>query len=249
MRLHKCFVALLLLVFPLMMLPAADKKMNIILCIGQSNMAGRAPIPAEALKPIPRVGLLNTEGAWVPAVAPLNLYSSVRKDEKMQKLGMAFSFAQALSAGFPKKTFGLVHNARGGTRIGDWQRGKVYYEAALKRLRPVLNNGQLIGVIWHQGESDAGSKTYAKDLRNMIESFRKDLKRPDLPFVIGEVLQESALANNKAMREYADSDPRCSLVSASDLKRYDFAHFDAPSQITMGQRYAVALVKLLKQKR
>ena len=55
-----CSVAIRL--FFVSALDAASKKAQIILCMGQSNMVGRASMPADALKPIPRGALLNAEG-------------------------------------------------------------------------------------------------------------------------------------------------------------------------------------------
>jgi len=93
--------ALLLVLFACVCLPAhADKAqpkdLQIYVLIGQSNMAGRAPVPEEIAGPIDRCYLLNTQNKWVPAKNPLNLYSTIRKGEGMQKLGPGYSFAHAM---------------------------------------------------------------------------------------------------------------------------------------------------------
>ena len=59
---------------------AKDKEgFHLYLLIGQSNMAGRARIPADAKGNIPNVYLLNQEGEWNSAANPLNQYSTIRK--------------------------------------------------------------------------------------------------------------------------------------------------------------------------
>lgn len=70
------------------------EEMDIYLCIGQSNMAGRAAIPDSMWDDtLAGVWLMNTDGIFEPARLPLNAYSNIRKDLSMQKLGPAWTFA------------------------------------------------------------------------------------------------------------------------------------------------------------
>lgn len=55
------------------------ERLHIYLLIGQSNMAGRAPI-TDAEKDIPpRTLLLNAENRWDNASHPFNQHSTIRK--------------------------------------------------------------------------------------------------------------------------------------------------------------------------
>ena len=55
---------------------------DVYLLIGQSNMAGRGTLlPTDTLQPLEGVWLLNAEGQPEPAVAPLNKYSTIRKQQ------------------------------------------------------------------------------------------------------------------------------------------------------------------------
>jgi hypothetical protein len=77
------------------------QNLNIYLVIGQSNMAGRTAIREEDNVSIEHCFLFTNDGKtpWVVATNPLNKYSSVRKDMKMQRLSPAFAFAKSMSAG------------------------------------------------------------------------------------------------------------------------------------------------------
>ncbi len=87
----------LLLLFVLLPLglAAQPQRLQLVLCIGQSNMAGRGPLDAAARDTLPGVFLFNAEGRFEPAAGPLNRYSSVRKELGMQRVGPAGSFAAA----------------------------------------------------------------------------------------------------------------------------------------------------------
>ena len=52
-------------------------SLDVYLCIGQSNMAGRATLVSEVLDTLQNVYLLNGDGDFEPAVNPLNRYSTI----------------------------------------------------------------------------------------------------------------------------------------------------------------------------
>ena len=102
---------------------------DLYVCIGQSNMAGRATLTPEVMDTLQNVYLLNDKGNFEPAVNPLNRYSTVRKDLSMQRLGPAYGFAKEMTRK-TKRPLGLVVNARGGSSINSWLKGSKdgYYE-------------------------------------------------------------------------------------------------------------------------
>ncbi len=89
----------------------------------------------EHKKEIENSYLLDAEGKWSSAKAPFNAYSTVRKDLKLQGINPIFSFAQILSKHSSDKKIGYVVNARGGTKIREWQPGEKLYEEAVKRAK------------------------------------------------------------------------------------------------------------------
>ena len=115
-------VTTLILISTISTLSAAEPDL-VFLLIGQSNMAGRAPLEAEDKTPIEGVMLLNADGTWEAANNPLNRYATDRKKISMQRLGPGDGFARTLHTALPDKSIGLIVNARGGTKIDEWVPG------------------------------------------------------------------------------------------------------------------------------
>ena len=129
-------------------------SLDLYVCIGQSNMAGRATLTPEVMDTLQNVYLLNDKGRFEPAVNPLNRYSTIRKEMSMQRLGPAYSFAKEMFLQ-TKRPVGLVVNARGGSSINSWLKGSKdgYYEEALSRIRTAMKQGGILkAIIWHQGK-------------------------------------------------------------------------------------------------
>jgi hypothetical protein len=66
---------------------------DLILLIGQSNMAGRAPLLPVDNKVIEGAFLYDSLNHWTPLKNPLNIHSSIRKTARMQKLNLGYTFA------------------------------------------------------------------------------------------------------------------------------------------------------------
>ena len=123
--------------------------MDIYLLIGQSNIAGRAPIEFQDLDSI-NDGFLFTgkDGKlWEKMANPINKYSTIRKDLAIQKLSLGYEFSKELYKNYPEKKIGLVVNARGGTSIEEWEPGGKLYNAALNQTQKALKSGLLKGII------------------------------------------------------------------------------------------------------
>lgn len=223
--------------------PAPPANLQIYLLIGQSNMAGRADIPEDAGGIIDRCYLLNDKNEWEPARNPLNRHSSVRKDLAMQKLGPGYGFARKMLEQDPNLTIGLIVNARGGTKIDEWLGKSELYWAARKRTRVVLGGGTLKGVLWHQGESDKGApEVYLEKLQTLVSNLRSDLGDTNLPFVAGQIYNGPAI--NAQIARLPENTHATAFVSAEGLTTTDGTHFDARSQILLGERYAEQMILL-----
>ena len=220
----------------------ASSPDKVFLLIGQSNMAGRAALEDGDDQPIPRVLLLDDKGKWIPATNPLNRFATDRKVLSMQRISPGFGFAKAVSMRFPDATIDLISNARGGTSVEQWQKGQPLYDNTIKRLQAVKGL-KVDGVIWHQGEANRDDPKYLGKLQNVIKSLRADLKSPNLPFVAGEIYGEAPV--NEILGQLPTKVPATGVASASGLKVFDKVHFDRKSQITLGERYAEQMLKLL----
>ena len=243
-----------------------DSGYDIFLCIGQSNMAGRGEILPEDRGTIDGVWILDDRDSIVPAAAPLNRYSTVRKNISMQGINPAYSFCKEISAGTGRKVL-LVVNARGGSSLDEWMKshegqyrfsekhgaddpeleGELMpsmYEDAVRRCREAMKYGQLKAILWHQGESDsspAKAGDYADRLKILASDLREDLGAGDVPFVIGEVCRNYSDASriNQAIHHAAEIIPNCRCVSSEGCgSNPDNVHFSRSGQLLMGHRYA-----------
>ena len=231
----------------------ANKPMEVYLCIGQSNMAGRGPIEDIDKDTLTNVFLFTGKEnmPWEKAANPFNKYSTVRKNLGMQRLSPSYSFAKTISKAQPNTKIGIVVNAKGGTSIEEWKPGDTLYSQAIKQTQKALNTGGVLkGVIWHQGEANARSYAkYMPKIEALIEALRTDLNTPDLPFVAGQLSPDKPHRNNfnKMILELPSKVKNTGVVTTENTKTIDNTHFDSESQRLLGQRYAEAMLKLLKE--
>lgn len=226
-------------------------KLHIYLCIGQSNMAGRAPYTEEDAKPIDRCLLLNDKDQWEPASLPLNKYSTIRKTIKMQKMNPSYMFAKTLLAADKDITIGLVVNARGGTRIDQWRMGMDQYKTpffaeALRRTKLAMKSGTLKGIIWHQGEANRKDPKYLKKISTFIANLRKELGAPDVPFIAGQINQAEEQPINTLILKLPELVPHTGVVHTDGLVAMDAWHFNRQSMMKLGTRYGEKMLEVQK---
>ena len=233
--------------------------MQLFLLAGQSNMAGRGKVERQDSVATPQVMKLDRTMQWVPAVDPLHWDKPA-----IVGVGPGRSFALALVARDFDLAVGLIPAAVGGSPISSWEPGALDsatrthpYDDALARLRVAQKSGTLRAVLWHQGEADATparSVLYAARLRALIERFRADAGDPTLPFVIGQLGRfykpgsDDVRRVDSVHRAIAASVPNVAYVSSEGLRhKGDTVHFDARSARTLGERYAMAYLTLVKK--
>lgn len=229
---------------------AQADNLDIYLLIGQSNMAGRAPMEESDKDTLKNVYLFtnDVDNQWEKATNPLNKYSTIRKDIELQKLNPGYTFAIKM-ASKSKRPIGLVVNAKGGTKIELWEPGTEFYNEAVRRTKEALKNGQLKGVIWHQGEANSSKyQKYMPKMITLIESLRKDFNQPDLPFVVGQLSEdkEARINFNEMIMGLPQEISNTAVVNSKNTSTIDNTHFDNKSQKKMGKRYAKRMIKLLK---
>lgn len=252
-------------------LDARERIYDVYLCIGQSNMAGRGELLPEDTLAVEGVFLLDEAGEVIPATGRANLHSTIRKRSSMQGFNLCIPFASKMY-----KTTGrpvlLVVNARGGTGIDKWLKASPcdtfarkwgdeaawygtpvpqFYSEAVRRTRQAMKYGKLRGILWHQGEADAGIShrtDYLEKLGILVSDLRKDLRARRVPFVLGEVYA----GKNAAINPYLDLAPklvfRCRCVSSDGLEsKPDGVHFTRTSLIVMGERYADEMLGFIRK--
>ncbi|WP_461077121.1 sialate O-acetylesterase [Spirosoma flavus] len=236
-------------------------RLRLFLLIGQSNMAGRGVPEAADQQSHPRIWMLDKAESWVPARDPMHFDKPA-----VIGVGPGFAFAKKLADTYPTMNIGLVPCAVGGSGIDFWKTGAYYdptkshpYDDALRRAKKALENGQLAGFIWHQGESDSTpekASVYEAKLEELVARFRKDLNAPDVPFVVGMLgdfvvkRNPNAKTVNDALQKATRHIPNAYYILSEGLTdKGDSTHFDTRSARTLGQRYADVFIqkKLLKQ--
>lgn len=227
--------------------------MDLYLCIGQSNMAGRAPVELQDQDSIPNVFLFTGQAnkPWEKAANPFNKYSTIRKDLKMQKIGPSYGFAKEMAHAMPNKKIGLIVNAKGGTSIEEWEPGKPFYNEAINQAKKAMKDGVLKGIIWHQGEANSRKyKQYMPKISALIEALRKDLNAPNLPFVAGQLSSDKPQRNNfnTMILELPNTVKNTGVVTSENLETIDKTHFNSASQRLLGKRYATEMLKLISEK-
>ena len=221
------------------------------LMLGQSNMAGRGFI--DEVPPIynERIQMLRN-GQWQMMTEPINY------DRPVSGVSLAGSFADAWCRENQEDTIGLIPCAEGGSSLDDWAIDKVLFKHAISEAKFAMQTSELVGILWHQGESDSFNgnyKVYYEKLLLIIETLRKELNTPDIPLIIGglpdflgkkgfgKTCTEYALVN-KELEKFAFEQDNCYFVTAVGLtSNPDGIHIDAVSQRKFGLRYFEAFSK------
>ena len=221
---------------------------DIMLLIGQSNMAGRG-LPNE-VDPIAD-GRIETfrDDQWQAAAEPLH------NDKKTAGVGLSMSCASAYLEAFPQARVGLVPAAVGGTPLSRWMPGEDLYERALGIAQEALKGGKLKAIFWHQGETDAQTlelaQSYGQRLAEMVSALRQALDATNVPFIVGGLGDFLAdhptcvhygLVNDALQNLNVD---RCGFASAAGLGEFDGIHFNSAALRLLGQRYATELLRLV----
>lgn len=228
-----------------------DKEsFHLFLLVGQSNMAGRGVVDEAAKTAHPRVLMFDKQREWKPAVDPLHF-----DKPNIVGVGPGRAFANAVAEANPEIVVGLIPCAVGGSPISAWQAGAFYksteshpWDDALARAEVALKDGQLKGILWHQGESDSKPglvEQYEEKLHELIGRFRAELDALDVPFIVGQmgVFEERPWSEAKhqvdrAHKEVSKKVSRTGFASAEGLNhKGDEVHFDTDSARILGQRY------------
>jgi len=248
------FAASLICLSPVPQQKETGKK--IFLLMGQSNMAGRGNITAafENLTDS-RVLMLNANNEFITAKHPIHF-----DKPKAVGVGPGLTFGMNMAKAYPKDSIYLIPCAVGGTSINKWEpeafdksTNTHPYDDAVLRIKEAMKKGKIDGVIWLQGESDSNPKaaaTYLSKLTALIARIRYETNNPELPFVVGELgtfRKEFQLINNELYKLPALVSFTKVVTSENLSHKGDTTHFDAPSAAIYGDRFAKAMLELMKK--
>jgi len=248
---HLFFVLLVVVSAPASAQVGQD-SLDLYLLVGQSNMAGRAPLDDSSKMTDTGILMLDKGNNWVPATDPMHF-----DKPDVVGIGPGIAFAREMLRNGGGRKIGLIPCAVGGSPIRVWEPDSAYlngrpYDDAVKRARVALGRGRLMGILWHQGESDNNiedTAVYMGKLKALIQRFRTDLNDPELPFVAGEVgyfLKSTPI--NVVIDRLPGVVANTAVVSAEGLTdKGDRTHFDARSARELGRRYGQAMIRQEKR--
>lgn len=225
-----------------------------VLMIGQSNMAGRGNLGDVPDIKNPDCYMLRM-GRWQPLKDPINVDRPISGIRYPCGVSMGGSFADTLAKHTGKKV-GMIPCADGGTKISQWQPGELLYDHAVMQCKLAQRTSRLVGIIFHQGESDAltDSAEYREMVLRVFEGLRRDLGIPDLPIIVGEIsectsdnwhISKNAERINRIFHRLEWEVPNLSVASAAGLKlKDDGIHFDAVSLREFGVRYCERFINV-----
>lgn len=165
--------------------------------------------------------------------------------------GPEISFAAKFAEDRPGCRLALIKVTQGNTSLSkDWNPTNNYLYLTLtntvaRALKQLTANGDTCNIramLWHQGESDvkAGPEKYQNNLTSFIATVRRDLKLPELPFIIGEIATNKEPAFRAIQRQIAGQTPHAAFVPADGLETAEGTHFKSASVIKLGRRFALA---------
>ncbi len=206
-------------------------------------------------------GAVLTSDGFKPLRSGWSVAPGKNKPTKLPSgtFGPELAFGRGMADHLKDKKVAIIKFAEGGTSLAkDWNpevKDRLYpafldfTKKSLKALKDQGHTYTLRGMIWHQGESDATltGEEYQKLLTAFIGRVRTDLETPDLPFGIGEVFDNGKRDTVRgAQKATAEKVKGAFFVTAEKLKTFDGGtHFDAASQIELGERFAAGMVKAI----
>ena len=162
------------------------------------------------------------------------------------------------------RNIGLIPCALGATYIEWWdpalkdEGDASLYGSMINRINMV--GGNIKGILWYQGESDAYehcAPKYEERLLNLVDAIRRDTGQPDLPFLYVQIARWNYPdqiygkwweAIREIQRHAASKRKNMYMISAVDTPLGDFIHISPEGQQMVGRRLAeVALTEVYHQ--
>ena len=261
---------------------APDPNFHIYLAFGQSNMEGQGDIGSQDKSVDERFQLLwsadagscnqgASKGKWIKAVPPLAHCQGA-------KLGPADYFGRTMvEKTDPQIKVGIISVAVAGCSIKlfdkdnyksyvssqqgqSWmiQRINTYggnpYGRLIEMAKKAQEDGVIKGIIFHQGETDAGDGNWPSAVKKVYDNIIKDLGLGnDIPFLAGEVLRSgvSSGANNN-IAKLPQQSKNFYVVSSEGFNQAlgdgQNVHFTSQEYRDFGKRYGEKMIEVLGDK-
>ena len=259
---------------------APDPNFHIYLAFGQSNMEGQGDIGSQDKSVDERFQLLwsadagscnqgASKGKWIKAIPPLAHCQGaklgpadyfgrtmVEKTDPQIKVGIIVVAIAGCSIDLFDKT-GYANYARSQQ---SWmtQRINTYggnpYGRMIEMAKKAQEEGVIKGIIFHQGETDAGNGQWPSKVKSVYDNIIKDLGLgSDIPFLAGEVLRSgSSSGANSNISKLPQQSKNFYVVSSEGFNQAlgdgQNVHFTSQEYRDFGKRYAEKMIEVLGDK-
>ncbi len=261
---------------------APDPNFHIYLAFGQSNMEGQGDIGQQDKTVDERFQVLwaadngscsgKTMGKWSTAVPPLAHCQGaklgptdyfgrtmVEKTDPQIKVGVIVVAVAGCSIKlFDKNNYTSYISSVQTTQ--NWMMGRINtyggnpYGRLIEMAKKAQEDGVIKGIIFHQGETDAGDGNWPSAVKKVYDNIIKDLGlENDIPFLAGEVLRSgvSAGANNN-IAKLPQQSKNFYVVSSEGFNQAlndgQNVHFTSQEYRDFGKRYAEKMIEVLGDK-
>ena len=261
---------------------APDPNFHIYLAFGQSNMEGQGNIENQDKTVDERFQILwsadngscsgKTKGLWAKATPPLAHCNNaklgptdyfgrtmVEKTDSKIKVGVVVVAVAGCSIKlFDKNNYQNYVNSVKTSQ--SWMTGYINqyggnpYGRLIEMAKKAQEDGVIKGIIFHQGETDAGDGNWPPAVKKVYDNIIKDLGLDsDIPFLAGEVLRSgvSSGANNN-IAKLPQQSKNFYVVSSEGFNQAlgdgQNVHFTSQEYRDFGKRYAEKMIEVLGDK-
>ena len=261
---------------------APDPNFHIYLAFGQSNMEGQGDIGNEDKSVDERFQVMwaadngscnqgMSKGKWSKAVPPLAHCNGaklgptdyfgrtmVEKTDSKIKVGVIVVAVAGCSIKlFDKDNYSSYVSSQ---RNQDWmiQRINAYggnpYGRLIEMAKKAQEDGVIKGIIFHQGETDAGISDWPSMVKKVYDNIIKDLGLgDDIPFLAGEVLRSGLSSGaNQNISKLPRQSKNFYVISSEGFNQAlndgQNVHFTSQEYRDFGKRYAQKMIEVLGDK-
>lgn len=254
----------------LLLAPVAAQADDILVYLqgGQSNADGRAPSSGLPTSPVNLQQPQDDVAFFRRVENTIHPLTTLRPGlSETGGFGPEITFGRDMAdyyAGSPNTSVAIIKYANGGTNLhtqwtsggdatttGDGAQYIRFQETVTAGMAAIAaanpgDNVTIAGMIWHQGESDAGSSSTAQAYQANLTAFIADVRATygaNLPFVIGEIADNGGnyTTIRNAQAAVAAADPLNGFVDVDTFALQDSVHFNASGQMDLGSGFAAQM--------
>ena len=222
--------------------------LDVYVLAGQSNMSGWG----EVTQLVPPLSEPQADVLYHVAGGGFGLLRPTQDD-----FGPELSFGRTLADHSPAP-LGIVKHALGSTSLAvDWEPrvGELYLQL-VSRVNHARTYWQglgfeprIAGILWMQGEQDAKfaelAESYAAHWVEFLAALRDDLQAADAPALVGVIRGADFRYRDvvrAAQRAVGGLGIAAYPIETDDLTTVEGLHFDTAAQLTLGRRFATAML-------